>query len=306
MRSIVLMFSKGRGKGKEGVPTKNTKGTKKKQADRTVLFYFVSFVFFVGRLTLRGNCLNIKGFMARRPRIGLTMRLELETGRFYLGRDYSEAIEDAGGVPVHISLIPKAEYIAEVLSGLDGILLPGCNSDVDPHYYGEEPHYALGTVIPLKDETERLVLAEAERLRMPIFAICYGMQALNVWRGGSLIQDIRAQVKGSLKHEQGVPTHRNSHGLKVAAGSILNELEAAQTANGKVRVNSSHHQAVKRLGKGLKATAWALDGIVECIEDRRAGRFVVGVQWHPELTRGHDVVSRKLFEMFVERCREGR
>lgn len=241
--------------------------------------------------------------MARRPRIGITMRLELETGRFYLGRDYSEAVEAAGGVPVHISLIPKSEYISEVLADMDGILLPGCNSDVDPHYYGEEPHHALGTVVPVKDETERLVLAEAERLNMPILAICYGMQALNVWRGGTLIQDIASQVKGSHKHEQGVPAHRNSHSLKIGAGSVLKGFPAVKVAKGGVRVNSSHHQAIKKVGKGLKATAWALDGIVECIEDRRQGKFIVGVQWHPELTRGHDGVSQELFEMFVNECR---
>lgn len=241
--------------------------------------------------------------MARRPRIGITMRLELETGRFYLGRDYSEAVEAAGGVPVHISLIAKPEYINEVLADMDGILLPGCNSDVDPHYYGEEPHHALGTVVPVKDETERLVLAEAERLKLPILAICYGMQALNVWRGGTLIQDIASQVKGSHKHEQGVPAHRSSHSLKIAAGSVLKGLPAVKAAKGGVRVNSSHHQAIKKVGKGLKATAWALDGIVECIEDRRQGNFIVGVQWHPELTRGYDGVSRELFEMFVNECR---
>ncbi|MBK9215920.1 MAG: gamma-glutamyl-gamma-aminobutyrate hydrolase family protein [Chloracidobacterium sp.] len=254
------------------------------------------------KLTSKVDLANIKGFMVRRPRIGITMRLELETGRFYLGRDYSEAVEEAGGVPVHIALIPKSEYVSDVLAGLDGILLPGCNSDVDPHYYGEEPHHALGTVIPVKDETERLALAEAERLKIPILAICYGMQALNVWRGGTLIQDIPSQLKGSHKHEQGVPAHRNSHGLKVAPGSVLNGLNAVRTADGGIRVNSSHHQAINNLGKGLKATAWALDGVVECVEDRRQGRFIVGVQWHPELTRGHDGISRELFCLFVEKC----
>lgn len=110
------------------------------------------------------------------------MRLELETRRFYLGRDYSEAVEAAGGVPVHLPLIPKAEYVAEALDGVDGVLLPGSNTDVDPHFYGEEPHPALGTVVPEKDETDRLVLAESERRGLPLLAICYGMQALNVWR----------------------------------------------------------------------------------------------------------------------------
>jgi len=241
--------------------------------------------------------------MARRPRIGITMRLEMETRRFYLGRDYSEAVEAAGGVPVHLSLIPKEDYIAEAMSDLDGLLLPGSNTDVDPHFYGEEPHHKLGTVIPEKDETDRLCLAEAERRKMPVLAICYGMQALNVARGGTLVQDIESQVKGSLKHEQGIPHTRSSHGLKVAKGSILAGLDAVHNANGGVRVNSSHHQAICKVGKDLKATAWAKDGIVECVEDTRKGRFVVGVQWHPEVMSGHDAISREIFEAFVDQCR---
>ena len=94
--------------------------------------------------------------MARRPRIGITMRLELATDRFYLGRDYSEAIEAAGGVPVHIALIPDAAYINEILDGLDGVLLPGSNTDVDPALYGHEPHPKLGTVIRSEEHTSEL------------------------------------------------------------------------------------------------------------------------------------------------------
>src|SRR5436305_14850644 len=128
--------------------------------------------------------------MSRPCRIGITMRLELETRRFYLGRDYSEAVQACGAVPVHLSLIPKIDYISTAMANLDGILLPGSNTDVDPHYYGEEPHHELGTVITEKDETDLMVIAEAERHNLPILGICFGMQALNVARGGSLIQDI--------------------------------------------------------------------------------------------------------------------
>ena len=187
--------------------------------------------------------------MGKRPRIGITMRLELQTGRFYLGRDYSEAVEASGGVPVHISLIPKREYIAEVLADLDGILLPGSNTDVDPHYYGEEPHHRLGPVIPVKDETDMLVLDEAERLNLPVLAICFGMQILNVVRGGTLVQDIESQIKGSIKHEQGVPATRNSHSLKIAKGNLLSDLAAVKNAKDQIRVNSSHHQALAKVGK---------------------------------------------------------
>jgi len=240
--------------------------------------------------------------MAKRPRIGITMRLELETRRFYLGRDYSEAVEACGGVPLHLGLIPNHAYIAAAVDDLDGILLPGSNTDVDPPYYGEEPRHGLGTVIPEKDETDLLVLAEAERLNLPVLAICYGMQALNVFRGGSLIQDIESQIKGSIKHEQGAPAIRGSHSLKIEKSSFLGDLAAVKSGKGTIRVNSSHHQAIGRVGKNVKAVAWAKDGVIEGIQDTRKGRFVYGVQWHPELSHGGDSLSREIFELFIGKC----
>lgn len=239
--------------------------------------------------------------MAYRPRIGLTMRLELETHRFYLGRDYSEVLESSGAIPVHLSLIPKAEYIAEALSGLDGVLLPGSNTDIDPYHYGEDPHHRLGTVLPVKDETDLLVLEEVERRGMPLLAICFGMQALNVSRGGTLIQDIESQMPNSIKHEQGMPATRNSHRLHIAEDSFLSGLDSVRMSND-LRVNSSHHQAIKDVGRDLKAIAWSGDGIIECVEDVRGDRFCVGVQWHPELTAGHDQISVEIFQRFVDRC----
>src|SRR5947209_10442492 len=128
--------------------------------------------------------------MDKRPRIGITMRLELETRRFYLGRDYSEAVEAAGALPVYIPLIPKKEYIDSLVEDLNGVFLPGSDSDVDPSLFGEEPHPNLKNVVPEKDQTDRLVLDAAERIGLPVLGICYGMQALNVSRGGKLIQDI--------------------------------------------------------------------------------------------------------------------
>lgn len=240
--------------------------------------------------------------MGKRPRIGITMRLELETSRFYLGRDYSEAVEAAGGVPVHIALIAKPEYIAEVLSECDGVLLPGSNTDVDPRFYGEDPHCKLGTIISEKDETDRLVLAEAERLNLPILGICYGMQALNVHRGGTLIQDIQSQVDGAIKHEQGAPATRDSHWIMFANDSFFGNLDSVQAVD-EVRVNSSHHQAIGKVGEGLTETAWTSDRVIECIEDMRDGKFILGVQWHPELTVQHaDGISKEIFTRFVNEC----
>ncbi len=213
-----------------------------------------------------------------RPRIGITMRIELETERFYLARYYSEAVEAAGGLPVHIPLIPRADFIRGVVEGLDGILLPGSDSDVDPLRYGREPHPQLGGVHPIKDETDFLVLAEVEARAIPLFAICFGVQILNVFRGGTLVQDIR-----------------HSHRVRLLEDSILGQLVGSDRAP----VNSHHHQAIETLGRELVATAWASDGLVEAAEDPRGDRFVLGVQWHPELGWERDELSKALFGRFV-------
>lgn len=240
--------------------------------------------------------------MGKRPRIGTTMRLELETRRFYLGRDYSEALEAAGAVPVHLALIPKADYIAGAVADLDGILLPGSDSDVDPAYFGEEPHAKLKRVVPEKDETDLLVLAEAEKKELPVLAICFGMQALNVSRGGTLIQDIDAQIKDGFKHEQGPPLDRNSHSITIEKGSVLAGMKSVAELNGKVRVNSHHHQAISKPGMNLRVIARAKDGVIEGIEDTREDRFNLGVQWHPEISWRSDSFSREIFDVFVRRC----
>src|SRR6185369_6954287 len=210
-----------------------------------------------------------------RPRIGITMRLELETDRFYLARYYSEAVEAAGGLPLHIPLIPNPDFVRSVMGTIDGLLLPGSDSDVDPLRYGQEPHPRLGNVHPEKDETDLLALREAEKNGLPLFAICFGLQSLNVSRGGSLIQDIGSQHPNAIKHEQGAPRNRASHAVRILEGSMLSALAEA----GSVAVNSHHHQAIQTLGRELVATAWAADGLVEAVEDPRGDRFVMGVQW---------------------------
>jgi putative glutamine amidotransferase len=233
--------------------------------------------------------------MYKRPRIGIPMRIELPTDRFYLSRHYSQAVEAAGGAPVHISLIPKPEYVEAVVEELDGILLPGSDSDVDPLRYGHEPHPKLGAVHPIKDETDLLLIDAAERRRIPIFAICFGMQVLNVSRGGTLIQDIDSQLPEAIKHEQGAPRDRPSHRITLSEQTKLASIAGVEA----LVANSHHHQAIETLGADLIATAWTSDGIIEALEDPRPDRFVVAVQWHPELGWERDVISQRLFGAFV-------
>jgi putative glutamine amidotransferase len=234
-----------------------------------------------------------------RPLVGITMRQELETERFYLARFYSEAVEASGGAPLHIPLIPNASYLEEVVGRLDALLLPGSASDVDPALYGREPHARLGAVHPLRDATDLCVLRAAEERRLPLLAICYGMQVWNVYRGGTLIQDIESQVQGALKHEQGAPRERHSHGIKIKPDSLV-----ARMAGGEeLRVNSHHHQALETIGRNLQATAWSADGLVEAVEEINEGPWAVGVQWHPELGRQGDDFSLALFESFISAAR---
>lgn len=239
--------------------------------------------------------------MSNSAKIGLTMRLELHTRRFYLGRDYCEAVEHFGAIPFHIGLIPKKEHIREAIANLDGILLPGSDTDVDPLRFEEEPHPKLKHIIYEKEETDLMILEEAEKIGLPVLGICFGMQILNVFRGGSLIQDIEAQIENPIKHEQGVPLERSSHSIKIENNSRLSRLI---TNADKVQVNSHHHQACREVGKNLRVTAWASDGVIECLEDERDDRFVFAVQWHPELSWKTDELSANIFNEFVKAAQD--
>lgn len=227
------------------------------------------------------------------------MREELETERFYLAQAYGEAVEAAGGIPLLIPLIPRPGYIKAVVSELDGVLLPGSASDVDPLRYGREPHVKLGSVHPRRDATDLLVLEESERRRLPLLAICFGMQVWNVARGGALIQDIESAMPEAIKHEQGAPRGRRSHQVRLLEGSRLASLACGVSAH----VNSHHHQALETVGENLRATAWTADGLLEAVEDVRDDRWALGVQWHPEIDWAEDPFATSIFASFVRAAR---
>jgi putative glutamine amidotransferase len=215
-----------------------------------------------------------------------------------LGITYLNGIQAAGGLPVVIPPL-ETDAIEGLLDRVDGICLSG-GPDLDPALYAAEPHPELGPIEPALDRIELDVAARADARQMPILAICRGTQALNVVRGGALHQHL-PDISTELTHRQTNPSTEPSHPVEVDPDSFLADVlgdgETELTA-----VNSFHHQAIDRLGDGLRISARAPDGTVEAIEDP-SRRFLIGVQWHAE-TLVHRTAEAALFRRFVESCRD--
>jgi putative glutamine amidotransferase len=212
--------------------------------------------------------------------------------------DYKHAITNTGG-EVHV--VDASMSVADALNGMDGLLLTG-GDDVAPTRYGEEKHPAVEVVAPERDEFEIALVREARKRGLPIFAICRGIQVLNVAGGGSLVQDIPTQVTGALEHKQTVPPHQPfdlAHEVWLEKDSLLARLMRERLSDtDSCKVNSRHHQSVKQLAAGFQVSATAPDGVIEAIEDPSVP-FCLGVQWHPE-NFWRTGEFRSLFEGFVE------
>lgn len=231
----------------------------------------------------------------KRPVVGIPCRYNWTTNYYELRETYAEAIYVAGGTPLLLPLIPEPNFIETVIEHLDAVCLSGAVNDVDPLRYGREPKPEVGPVVPRRDETDMLLLQAAEERRLPILAICFGIQSLNVYRGGTLIQDITSEVKGALKHMQGEVFWRRSHSINITEDSLLARLAGSTNT----AVNSHHHQAIDIVGNDLVPIAWAADGVIEAVVDPRPDRFVLGVQWHPEVSWNNDPLSMSIFNHFI-------
>jgi putative glutamine amidotransferase len=218
---------------------------------------------------------------------------------------YERAVRNAGGVPVVIELNASSSEIAQTVKSCDGVLLPGSPADVDPEKYGALRHPDTAASDPFRDNTDELLLQDAYNMRKPIFGICYGLQSLNVWRTGTLDQ----QLPQGVNHKAGrkvAQAHRIKIDPQSKLAAILREAGALPESNDLIMpVNSSHHQAPEMLGDGLRLAAWCPeDGVKEAVEGLADDQFVLGVQWHPERTYDSDPASRAIVHAFVQAAAE--
>jgi putative glutamine amidotransferase len=208
---------------------------------------------------------------------------------------YLVALRSAGATPILVPLHERQDRVARLLSGVQGILLPGSKFDVDPQRYGETPIPECSEADPARTAVDELLLQEAFNLHKPILAICGGTQSLNVWLNGSLVQDLKTDVKHSPGRDV-----VEAHPARIAPGSLLAGL-IPESYEGDPVVNSSHHQAIRIPGDNLVVSAVSpLDGVVEAVELDSREHFVLGVQWHPERTYTQSAFSRAIFAAFVQ------
>jgi putative glutamine amidotransferase len=235
--------------------------------------------------------------MIRFPLIGVTTSITVGTSpeRAFVNSTYLRALQEAGGVPIALPPQLAPEVLAVLMTRVDGLLLTG-GGDMDPSRFGEAPHPTLYDVAPSRDTVEIEAIRMAMERRLPVLAICRGIQVLNVACGGSLYQDVGSDPGTTLPHSQKEPRNQPTHKVKLTRGSRLAGVMGAD----EVEVNSMHHQAIKGLGTGLVAVAWAPDHIVEGVESEDPSRFVLGVQWHPEELVGDSEPARRLFAALVE------
>jgi putative glutamine amidotransferase len=225
---------------------------------------------------------------------------------------YERAVVLAGGEPVRIPLDRTPEEVGALMQRCDGVLLPGSNADIEPARFQQarSPHTAKSD--PRRDDVDTLLLDDAYAGRKPVLGICYGLQSLNVYRKGSLIQHIPdflpEATRTKVNHEAG-RTVAIAHSVEVSGDSLLAKVIGKADRHQKsdagssivVPVNSSHHQSADAIGEGLCIVARCPDdGIIEALEGTAPNHFVLAVQWHPERSVDEDEASRKLFRALIE------
>ena len=235
------------------------------------------------------------------PLIGITSdasnadRSENREPLFFLAQRYVRAVANAGAIPLILPPTISSKAIRCLVARLDGLILSGGNFDIDPSYYGERPIAALGRIKAERSAFELKLTAAALKQDLPVLGICGGAQGINVVLGGSLYQDIRVQVSNAQEHQQSKKAVKRGHRITIQPGTLLKDVVRL----GQFDVGTTHHQAVKTLGRGLIVNAIAGDGIIEGIESTEHS-FVIGVQWHPEVLAPRHRHQRQIFAALIE------
>ena len=216
---------------------------------------------------------------------------------------YEEAVRLAGGEPVRIELDQTPAQVMKQIERCDAVLLPGSKADVDPQKYGADRHQKTATADSKRDTVDELLLQDAYNMRKPVLAICYGLQILNVYRSGTLVQ----HIESAINHSAGRAVER-AHTVDIASDSQLAAIVGADKNNAEVAVNSSHHQSADVVGDGLRVVARSpLDGVIEALEGTLPGHFVLAVQWHPERSVNDSKEladsAKAIFHAFIEAAR---
>jgi putative glutamine amidotransferase len=242
----------------------------------------------------------------RRPAIGITpdvRRAPADSSQqvYELKIDYADAVLRAGGLPLILPYCTESSGLDAYLSRISGLLVTGGAFDIAPDTYGEPTREGMGPVKPDRTRFEYDLMRAALDRNLPVLGICGGMQLLNVVLGGTLFQDIRAELPHANEHEQKHDRHQPHHPVDVKDGTLLSSL----LGKGQVMVNSSHHQAAKTVGERAIVSALAPDGVIEALEVP-SHSFAVGVQWHPELLISSIPVHLALYRALVQKAREVR
>lgn len=222
---------------------------------------------------------------------------------------YEKAVMRAGGEPVRIALDQPADDVRSALERCDGVLLPGSNADVDPARFHATRSPRSAAADPPRDAVDDLLLENADAMKKPVLGICYGLQSLNVYRGGSLVQHIPdflpEQTRGRINHEAGKAI-AVAHSVEIVRDSRLAQVVGIGHPNSRsgplvIPVNSSHHQSADGIGEGLRVVARCSDdGIIEALEGTAPDHFVLAVQWHPERSAEEDAASAAIFRALIE------
>lgn len=237
----------------------------------------------------------------RSPLIGVTADSDdspEREPRVFLLQRYLHPLTESGATALILPPIARTAVVRKTLSILDGLVITGGNFDIHPSYYGEKPIAQLGAMKNRRTEFELEIADAALRNDLPLLGLCGGEQALNVALGGSLYQDIATQMPTAIQHEQSEKKSYGGHYVEIIPQTRLYTI----VQRGRMEVNTTHHQAVKRLGKGLIIDALADDGVIEGIESTRH-RFALGVQWHPEALAPKRQSHRRIFSALLAACK---